>query len=68
MKDIHAVARLAVAFIVDEIRDRCGLDSAWDEIDADIQEEIREAMAEHIVTAFNHSPERLPDSAPEERA
>ncbi len=46
------VASDAVQAILDDMSDRSGLQNAWDEIDADIQDEIREEWTKLVLQAM----------------
>ena len=46
------VASDAVQAILDDMSDRSGLSNAWDDIDADIQNEIREEWIKLVLQAM----------------
>jgi len=46
------VANDIVEAILDDLQDRSGLQNAWDDCDADIQDEIREKWRELVLQAM----------------
>ncbi len=46
------IAKKAVKIIVSDLSDRRGLGNEWDQIDKDIQDEIKEQWTRYIEAAF----------------
>lgn len=52
---VQAVAHTVTNSIIDMLLDRSGFDDWWDSIDTDIQDEIRDSIASHILDGLDEA-------------